>query len=167
MAQATEISGPNSEPKTQKGFSVRRMLGVASFQAVIGAFGYLPFYGLELFENYLILHCRWLDRRFGKGSSPKILLPKIMCDDLAFVPGVEIPTFIFWTSAVEGGNSIERFKAEYLTAALSSLAYNLPLTVINFLFIPPPFRVVFLDVSECIWTGILSYITHLSASNKS
>lgn len=109
--------------------------------------------------NFLII--RWLDKKFGLGSSPKVLLPKLVCDDMIFVPAVDIPLFFGFTSLAEGEDASKRFEKEYKTAVLYGIIFNVPLTLINFALVPPPFRVIFLDVGECAWTCILSYVTHL------
>lgn len=58
---------------------------------------------------------------------------------------------------------VRRFRTEYRDSVMAGIIYNIPVTVINFTLIPPPLRVPFLDISECVWTCILSHLSHRSA----
>lgn len=128
-------------------FSYRRLAGVMAFQGTLGPALYLPLY-------------RWLDRRFGETATVKSVFSKVVVDDLVFSPLVEIPSFIALTSAVEGDAVAPRLKREYADCVMACWCFNIPVTIINFTVVPPPFRVIVLDAAECVMTCVLSFVSH-------
>lgn len=128
-------------------FSLRRLAGVMAFQGTLGPFLSLPLYG-------------WLDRRFGTQVTLKVLAAKVVVDDFAFVPFVELPLFLTMTSVAEGADVVSRFQREYTDCLWACWAFNIPITILNFSIVPPPFRVIVLDISECLMTCVLSYVSH-------
>jgi len=134
-------------------FSMRRVLGVAAFQATMSPLLYLPLYS-------------WLDRRFGTKTTLRSLVAKVVVDDFIFVPGVELPSFLIVTATVEGANVKDRFLREYRDCTLACWFFNVPVTIINFTLVPPPFRVIVLDVAECIITCLLSLLSHRESSGE-
>lgn len=59
------------------------------------------------------------------------------------------------------GESIEaRLRREYTNTALAGWLFNIPITVINFTLVPLPFRVIVLDGAECVWSAVMSYLSH-------
>ena len=107
-----------------------------------------------------------LDARVGAQVSVRAVGLKVLLDDMLFVPLVEIPTFFAWTATAEGESPVERLRAEYVATAMAGWAFNVPLTVLNFTVVPPHFRVIVLDVADCVWSGILSYSSHRSVGGK-
>ncbi len=135
-------------------FSVRRTLGVAAFQAAIGPLMYLPLYA-------------WLDRRFGARATLRSVATKVAVDDFMFVPLVEVPLFLTVTAGIEGSNARNRLVNEYRDCTLACWALNIPVTIVNFTIVPPPFRVIVLDVAECVTTCLLSFLSHRNSSSSS
>lgn len=126
----------------------RRTASVSTYMAMSGVFLYLPFYA-------------WLDRTFGaSGTHIKAVAAKVVLDDFIFVPAVEIPTYMAWTSTAEGDDVMARFQEHFTGAALAAWAFNVPVSLLNFTLVPPHLRIVFLDVAELAWSSILSYVTH-------
>lgn len=128
-------------------FDVRRCLGVTTFSIFDSVFLYLPFY-------------RFLDRRFGAVPTIQSVAAKVALDDGLFVPAVEVPLFFLWTSCAEGDAPIERLRCDYADTIKAGWMFNIPINIINFTLVPPPFRVIFCDAAEFGWSTLLSYLAH-------
>jgi hypothetical protein len=55
-------------------------------------------------------------------------------------------------------------QADYISTVQASLAFSIPLSVINFTLVPPPLRIAFLDATDCVWSTVLSYFSHRSVT---
>jgi len=125
-----------------------RVATVAAFSMFSSVCLFLPFYG-------------FLDKRFGANPTKAGIMAKVVADDFFFVPCVEIPLFFCWSDFFKGETDFgKRFERDYKTTALAGWWYNIPITVLNFTVVPPPLRVMFLDMAEFGWLTIMSYIGH-------
>eukprot|EP01047_Picozoa_sp_COSAG01_P142363 COSAG01_NODE_73616_length_240_cov_89.276596_1_plen_65_part_01 len=47
-------------------------------------------------------------------------------------------------------------RREYWSTVAGAITFNIPITILNFTVVPPPFRVLVIDVSEVLRTTLLS-----------
>mmetsp|Transcript_88178 Transcript_88178/g.273222 ORF Transcript_88178/g.273222 Transcript_88178/m.273222 type:complete len:192 (+) Transcript_88178:3-578(+) len=127
-------------------FDLRRWLGVTSFSMFDSVVLYLPFY-------------RLLDSRFGGGATVRAVTAKVLLDDAAFVPFVEVPLYFAWTSACEGDSLVRRLRSEYGVTVLASWMF-IPISIFNFAVVPPAFRVIFGDAVELGSATVMSWMSH-------
>jgi len=134
-------------------YNLYRVATVSAFSMFSSVCLFLPFYG-------------FLDKRFGANPTTAGIAAKVIADDVFFVPGVEIPLFFGWSDLANGeSNFAPRFERDYKTTALAGWWYNIPITLLNFTVVPPPLRVMFLDVAEFGWITIMSHIGHSHTSS--
>lgn len=129
-------------------FDFKRWLGVTSFSAFDSLVLYLPFY-------------RFLDMQFGACATVRSVAAKVVLDDICFVPLVEVPLFLTWTSIVEADSLVSRLRSNYKDTIQSGWAFNIPISIITFTLVPPAFRVPFADIADLGWSTLLSYTAHL------
>jgi hypothetical protein len=143
--RASEAPGASSA----RGFNWARWCGMTTFGCFCSAGMYRPFYIL-------------LDKHMGTAVTFRVVASKVLLDDGLFSPCVEIPALIAWTSTAEGEPVVNRIRREYWSTVAGAITFNIPITILNFTVVPPPFRVLVIDVSEVLRTTLLSYISHRS-----
>lgn len=109
-------------------------------------------------HHYWYLH---LDRLLP-GKSPVTVCKKILADQLVAAPFFAL-TFVVGAALLEGqtlAHSWAEFKAKFPTIYLFDWVIWPPSQAINFLFIPAPFRVLYVNCVTVLWDVFLSYMKH-------
>ncbi|CAD6215708.1 GSCOCG00000519001-RA-CDS [Cotesia congregata] len=101
----------------------------------------------------------WLDKMF-KGTAPKIVVTKLLCDQFILTPPLVV---LFFTSmsVMEGKkteNLLDECKAKFVKTFATSCIFWLPVQFVNFLLIPPSFRVLYVSVASFCWVNILCHL---------
>lgn len=116
--------------------------------AIMGTFIYSPI----LYNWY-----KWLDRAFP-GTTKKIILRKLLLDQFILTPPLLV---IFYTgmSLMEmQKHPFDECQKKFVPTFARSCLFWLPAQTINFLLIPPQFRVVYMGVASFLWVNILCYV---------
>ncbi|XP_066588971.1 PXMP2/4 family protein 4 [Prorops nasuta] len=103
-----------------------------------------------------ILHgwYKWLDG-FFQGTKPNIVIRKLIVDQFCLTPPFIILFFISM-SLMEGKSDILfECRSKFVTTFTTSCIYWLPIQLMNFLFIPPAFRVTYVAIAAFCWANIL------------
>ncbi|XP_057331166.1 PXMP2/4 family protein 4-like isoform X1 [Microplitis mediator] len=127
-------------------------------------------YNLPVLQRYLtygyflagpILHgwYSWLDKMFT-GKTPKIVVTKLLCDQFVLTPPL-IVLFFTSMSLMEGKNKenlLDECNAKFVKTFATSCIFWLPVQFVNFLVIPPAFRVLYVSVASFCWVNILCHL---------
>ncbi|XP_026675395.1 uncharacterized protein LOC108632381 [Ceratina calcarata] len=100
---------------------------------------------------------KWLDAYY-KGKTMKTVLAKLLVDQFVLTPPL-ITIFFISMSLMEGkANMFDECKAKFVQTFKTSCMYWLPVQFLNFLLIPPAFRVSFVSIAAFCWVNILCYL---------
>lgn len=112
-----------------------------------------------------ILHgwYKWLDT-FYSGKSTKIVLKKLLVDQFILTPPLLILFFISMSLMEAKSDLLRECKIKFVHTFKTSCGYWLPVQFVNFLLIPPSFRVTYVSVAAFCWVNILCYLKNLPVS---
>ncbi|XP_012284088.1 mpv17-like protein 2 isoform X2 [Orussus abietinus] len=120
-------------------------------------------YGCALAGPLLYGWYRWLDATYT-GTSTKIVLKKLFVDQFILTPPL-IMLFFVSMSLMEGRASVlEECKSKFVKTFRTSCLYWIPVQFMNFLLVPPSFRVLYVSVASFCWVNILCYLKSLPAN---
>jgi len=115
---------------------------------VIGTFAISP----TLYYWY-----KWLDKKLS-GTSVKIVVRKCLMDQFLMTPNILIMFFV-GMSLMEGREDIfAELKQKFIPTFFVSSCFWLPTQALNFTYIPPQYRIVYIGVCTLIWVNILCFI---------
>jgi len=101
----------------------------------------------------------WLDNRFPS-TSKRTVLKKLILDQFLLTPWL-LAMFFIGMAFLEGGKGkalLTELKQKFSMTFSLDCCYWLPIQALNFLFVPPMFRVVYIGVTTFIWMNILCFI---------
>ncbi|KYN27261.1 PREDICTED: N-acetyltransferase 9-like protein [Trachymyrmex cornetzi] len=112
-----------------------------------------------------ILHgwYKWLDT-FYSGKSTKIVLKKLFVDQFILTPPLIILFFISMSLMEAKSDLLQECKIKFVHTFQTSCGYWLPVQFVNFLLIPPSFRVTYVSIAAFCWVNILCYLKNLPVS---
>jgi Mpv17-like protein len=116
--------------------------------AVMGTFVYSPI----LFNWY-----KWLDRTFP-GTTRKIIVRKLLLDQFILTPPLLVIFYVGMSLMEMQKNTFEECQKKFLPTFQRSCLFWLPAQTVNFLLIPPQFRVVYMGFASFLWVNILCYV---------
>jgi protein Mpv17 len=122
---------------------------------VVGSYG-----GVEVgFEAKLWLPI--LDKVFGSQMNVVNALKKMMCDQIVYSP-LERGVFMVWTNKLEQHQESikEKILRDYALVLGSSIFYWLPLSFINYYFIPLQYRALYFSFTSLIIDIFNSFASH-------
>ncbi|CAB3220144.1 unnamed protein product, partial [Arctia plantaginis] len=100
---------------------------------------------------------RFLDKKFP-GTSVRVVLTKLIADQ-GFMTPVLLATFFIVMAVVERSeNLFEEFNQKFLHTYLANQSFWIPAQTINFFFVPPYLRVVYVATMSFLWINVLCYI---------
>lgn len=112
--------------------------------------------GTCVFPHVLYHAYKFLDSKFV-GTAMKVVLPKLAADAL-FVTPFNISLFYIGMSALEGKKDLlEEWRKKIIPTFLTASVFWVPVSLINFRFLPPRARVVFVGTCQVIWVSILCW----------
>ncbi|XP_059622840.1 mpv17-like protein [Phlebotomus argentipes] len=123
----------------------------------MAALGRYTVMGTAIYSPILYAWYKWLDRKYV-GTTLKILVPKLALDQFLLTPCLLV---IFFTamSTMEGAeDKLQECREKILPTFVRSCLFWLPVQSLNFVFIPPAFRVTFMGVAAFAWVNILCWI---------
>ncbi|KAG5321071.1 M17L2 protein, partial [Pseudoatta argentina] len=106
---------------------------------------------------------KWLDT-FYSGKSTKIVLKKLFADQFILTPPLIILFFISMSLMEAKSDLLQECKIKFVHTFQTSCGYWLPVQFVNFLLIPPSFRVTYVSIAAFCWVNILCYLKNLPVS---
>ncbi|XP_077278914.1 mpv17-like protein [Temnothorax americanus] len=106
---------------------------------------------------------KWLDT-FYSGKTTKIVLKKLFADQFILTPPLLILFFISMSLMEAKSDLLRECKIKFVHTFQTSCGYWLPVQFVNFLLIPPSFRVIYVSVAAFCWVNILCYLKNLPVS---
>jgi Mpv17-like protein len=113
--------------------------------------------GTFIYSPILYNWYKWLDNKFP-GTTKRIIVRKLLLDQFILTPPLLV---IFYTgmSLMERQKNItEECQKKFLPTFQRSCLFWLPAQTVNFLLIPPQYRVVYMGIASFLWVNILCYV---------
>lgn len=110
---------------------------------------------------------RYLDRVFP-GTSVREVVKKVFLDEFCMNPPYLLSFFLFM-SLLEGHNrqeATDRLKKEFWPTYTLDIAIWCPAAAINFLFVPPTHRVLYVSGISVFWNAWLSFVSNKDSAEK-
>jgi len=115
--------------------------------------------GTVVFPPILTKWYSWLDNRFPC-TSRTVVMKKLVLDQFLLTPWL-LAIFFIGMSFMEGerGESmLQEFKNKFAMTFTVDCLYWLPVQALNFLFVPPGFRILYIGLTTFLWLNVLCYI---------
>ncbi|XP_011312674.1 peroxisomal membrane protein 2 [Fopius arisanus] len=107
----------------------------------------------------------WLDK-FFVGTTGAVVMKKLFCDQFILTPPLLV-LFFSSMSLMEGKDEIlGECKAKFVKTFQTSCLYWLPVQFVNFLIIPPKYRVVFVSIAAFLWVNILCHLKRMPVAEQ-
>lgn len=113
--------------------------------------------GTFLYSPVLYSWYKWLDSSFP-GTTKQIIVKKLLLDQFLMTPNLLV---IFYTgmSVMEGvDDPFAELKEKFVPTFTRSCLFWLPAQTINFYWVPPQFRIVYIGTCSLMWANILCWI---------
>ncbi|KYB25895.1 mpv17-like protein isoform X1 [Tribolium castaneum] len=114
-------------------------------------------YGTGIQGPFLTIWYRWLDKKFI-GTSYKIVAQKLLLDQFLMTPQILVIFYVAMSIMEKKKDIFEECKQKIIPTFKSSCMFWLPAQTVNFLLIPPSFRVVYVGTCSFAWVNILCWI---------
>lgn len=130
----------------ESGFDVPRTMRLASFGAALDA---------PILKSWYDLLDKYIPRADARAVAVKLVLDQVFCAPLIYVLFFPYLGFLKGASIAEIKEKIQR---DFLTTYLADCALWLPAGVINFKFVPPAFRVLYVSAVSFVWSIYLAFV---------
>ncbi|XP_034481396.1 mpv17-like protein isoform X1 [Drosophila innubila] len=121
--------------------------------------------GTAIYAPTLYAWYKWLDGTFP-GTLKKTILKKLLLDQFILTPYC-LTIFYAGMSLMEGSDDIFlELREKFLPTFQRSCIFWLPAQALNFLFIAPRFRIIYMGVCGMIWVNILCWIKRQSLTTE-
>ncbi|TNN05012.1 Mpv17-like protein isoform 2 [Schistosoma japonicum] len=115
---------------------------------------------------YQFIYYSWLDKVFS-GVSVTIVAKKVILDEVLIGPISLVIFFLYngFCDTCSMAGAVERCRQSFLSGYLSDLVYWPILQTVNFAFVPPAYRVLYVIFFTSLWDTYLCLInTRMSCS---
>jgi len=113
--------------------------------------------GTVVLPNIMNLWYKWLEPRFV-GTSTKIVVQKVILDQ-AILTTALLSAFFVGMSIMEGQKDVTKeLREKFIPTALTSCVFWVPAQAINFKFLPPQARVIYIGCCTFLWANVLCVI---------
>ncbi|XP_055376917.1 mpv17-like protein [Condylostylus longicornis] len=124
--------------------------------AVMGTFCYSP----TLYTWY-----KWLDGTFP-GSTHKIVVKKLLLDQFVLTPFLLTMFYIGMSLMEQKDDLLLELKQKFIPTFQTSCLFWLPAQTVNFLFISPKLRVIYVGSCAFAWVNILCWFKRQAVQEK-
>jgi len=111
-------------------------------------------WGYVAAPSYMTLWYSWLDTRFV-ARSPRVIAIKVVLDQTLLTIPLLLGFFPYMSWCQDQPDVLKELKEKFWTTYGLSCAWFLPTQTINFLLVPPHYRIVYNGVCGFIWANIL------------
>ncbi|KAK4290118.1 hypothetical protein Pmani_036967 [Petrolisthes manimaculis] len=121
-----------------------------------GVLSRYAFMGTCVFPHTLYYAYKYLDSKFV-GKAMKVVLPKLAADALVVTP-INLTIFYVGMSILERKKDVlQEWKQKIIPTFVTASVFWVPASLINFRFLPPQARVIFVGSCQIIWVSILCW----------
>ncbi|XP_017841344.1 mpv17-like protein isoform X1 [Drosophila busckii] len=121
--------------------------------------------GTAIYAPTLYAWYKWLDRTFP-GTLKLTIAKKLVLDQFILTPYC-LTLFYAGMSLMEGSDDIFlELREKFVPTFIRSCGFWLPAQALNFLFVAPRFRIIYMGVCGMIWVNILCWIKRQSLSTE-
>lgn len=114
-------------------------------------------FGCGVGSHMLYFWYKWLDKRYV-GTATTTIVKKVLLDQFLMTPQLLV-VFYLTMAVLEGREDLfEEMRNKYAKTFQSSCLFWLPVQTVNFLFVPPAARVVYVGTGSLAWANILCWI---------
>ncbi|XP_063925567.1 mpv17-like protein isoform X2 [Zophobas morio] len=135
----------------------KKVLNKESFHYDHHMITYFGILGVAVFAPVYHYWYRWLDRKFV-GTSAKIVVQKLLLDQFLMTPQILIVFYVAMSIMERKKDIFEECREKIIPTFKTSCMFWLPAQSINFMLIPPPFRVVYVGTCSFAWVNILCWL---------
>ncbi|KAK7792085.1 hypothetical protein R5R35_010709 [Gryllus longicercus] len=119
----------------------------------MGRYGIL---GLGLYPQVYYFWYRWLDGKYV-GTATLTIVKKMALDQFVLTPPLIASFYLFMSIMEQKQDVFEECRNKLLPTFMTSCVFWLPAQGINFLFIPPAARVVYVGSCAFIWVNVICW----------
>lgn len=113
--------------------------------------------GTLVYSPILFNWYRWLDKTFP-GTTKRIIFRKLMLDQFLLTPPLLCVFFIGMSLMERQEKPLEECRNKFISTFARSCLFWLPAQTVNFIFVPPPLRVVYIGTCSFLWVNILCWV---------
>ncbi|CAH0584421.1 unnamed protein product [Chrysodeixis includens] len=113
--------------------------------------------GSGIYAPILYYWYRYLDKKFS-GTAVKTVMTKVACDQLIMTPLLLACFFTAMAVMERKDDLFEELRHKYIKTFLANQSFWIPGQMINFFFVPPHLRVVYVATASFLWINVLCYI---------
>ncbi|XP_077285875.1 mpv17-like protein [Arctopsyche grandis] len=122
-----------------------------------GTVGRYAVMGTTLYAPILFTWYRWLDKKYV-GTTAKIIVKKLLLDQFVITPPLLVIFFVGMSIMEQKKNYFEECKNKLIPTFQTSCMFWLPAQTLNFMLVPPAFRVIYVGSCAFVWINILCWI---------
>uniref|UniRef100_A0A8D8F9K1 Mpv17-like protein n=1 Tax=Culex pipiens TaxID=7175 RepID=A0A8D8F9K1_CULPI len=108
---------------------------------------------------------KWLDKTFP-GTAKRIVLRKLLLDQFILTPPLLVIFFTGMAMMERQPSIVEECKQKFVPTFARSCLFWLPAQTVNFLLVPPKFRVVYVGSCAFAWVNILCWVKRQKLTGK-
>jgi len=114
-------------------------------------------WGYVMAPSYMALWYSWLDTRFV-AKNPRIIAIKVLLDQTILTIPLLLAFFPYMSWCQNQQDVLRELKEKFWTTYGLSCLWFLPMQTINFIFVPPHYRIMYNGVCGFIWANILCVV---------
>ncbi|KAL0871777.1 hypothetical protein ABMA27_004270 [Loxostege sticticalis] len=120
--------------------------------------------GSTVYPPTLYYWYRYLDRKFV-GTAVKTVAKKVAAEQFIATP-ILLAAFYTLIAVLERKDDMfEEFRAKYAKTLIANQAFWIPAQTVNFFFVPPHLRVVYVASVSFMWINVLCFIKRQKNDN--
>ncbi|XP_046993725.1 mpv17-like protein [Schistocerca americana] len=119
----------------------------------IGHYGVL---GLGFYPQVYYYWYRWLDRRFV-GTAAATVLKKMLLDQFVLTPPLLVAFYVSMSLMERKKDLFEECRNKLVPTFKTSCLFWMPAQLVNFMWVPPAARVIYVGSCALVWVNILCW----------
>ncbi|XP_046398400.1 mpv17-like protein isoform X1 [Ischnura elegans] len=113
--------------------------------------------GTIIYPNVLYAWYKWLDGRYV-GTAAKTVVKKLLLDQFVLTPPLLVVFYVSMSLMERKSDLFEECRNKLIPTFKTSCVFWLPAQTMNFLWIPPAARVIYVGTCAFAWVNILCWI---------
>ncbi|CAH0546468.1 unnamed protein product [Brassicogethes aeneus] len=119
--------------------------------------GRYSIYGTAIAGPILAVWYRFLDQKIS-GTTVKIVAKKMIVDQFTFTPTLLVIFFVSMSIMERKPDIFQECREKMVSTFKTSCMFWLPCQAVNFMLVPPVFRVTYIGTCSFAWVNILCWI---------